>query len=147
MVKPLLRTFPKRLANLSDVLLRANPVSGVLCRPICKFFDWGGGSMLMGPAYCVGVALIAFTFPAIYAYEQTSTSGALSGIAKTDRDGAYHLFFLRPGPYKLSVTHSGFQEECRSGWAARSDAGCEPDRRATVVTSINSAQFCGAAGG
>jgi len=71
---------------------------------------------------------------------QTTSSGALSGVVtdktnavvpsaaveitdvakgtfdstKTNGEGAYQFSFLRPGRYRLSVTHPGFQEERRS---------------------------------
>lgn len=72
-------------------------------------------------------------------FAQTTTSGSLTGVvtdpsnsvvpdafvdirdnnkgttqaAKTDREGVYRFFFLRPGSYTLTVTHDGFQIESR----------------------------------
>ncbi len=71
---------------------------------------------------------------------QTTTSGGLTGVitdqsnavvpntdveikdnakstrqsTKTDREGVYRFFFLPPGRYTLTVTHSGFREEKRA---------------------------------
>jgi Carboxypeptidase regulatory-like domain len=33
---------------------------------------------------------------------------------RTNREGAYQFFFLAPGSYTLTVTHSGFREEKRA---------------------------------
>src|SRR5207244_8237243 len=71
---------------------------------------------------------------------QTTTSGALAGVVtdpsqavvpdsdvqlqdlakgttqstKTDREGLYRFFFLPPGRYTLTVSHTGFREESRT---------------------------------
>ncbi|MFL6352264.1 MAG: carboxypeptidase-like regulatory domain-containing protein [Bryobacteraceae bacterium] len=94
--------------------------------------------MRLGPKSC-GVLLVAALL-VVRATGQTTSSGALSGVViektnavvpdaavkitdldrgttdstKTNGEGTYQFSFLRPGPYALTITHSGFREERRT---------------------------------
>ena len=95
--------------------------------------------MRLRPILLLGVLLLAAS-PANRLTAQTTASGGLAGVVtdptnavvpdadvqirdnakgttqttKTDREGVYRFFFLAPGRYTLTVTHSGFREEKRA---------------------------------
>jgi hypothetical protein len=100
----------------------------------------GGCSMSFRPTWrCFSVLLLAGLFVCA-ANGQTTTSGALAGVVadksnavvtdanvevrdnakattqttKTDREGVYRFFFLLPGRYTLTITHTGFREAKRT---------------------------------
>jgi len=107
---------------------------------LCRSIAVVGGSMRLGLRYYKFAVLFAVALLAGDGQSQTTTSGALSGVVidqtnavvpdatveindvakgttqseKTDREGVYQFSFLRPGRYKLKVTHAGFQEERKS---------------------------------
>ena len=98
------------------------------------------GCRVLSPSTKALLSCLALaTFLSCYVHAQTTTSGALAGvvvdpsdavvpdadvaiqdlakgttdITKTDADGGYTFPFLRPGTYRLTVAHPGFQEQRR----------------------------------
>ena len=96
--------------------------------------------MRLGRKYCILAVVVSIPVLVGRTNGQTTTSGGLSGVvidqtnavvpdavieiqdiakgtvqsAKTDGEGVYQFFFLRPGRYRLKVTHAGFEEEQKS---------------------------------